>query len=47
MPKITLAKKAEILSEVRKKTEVKFHTTMHKKDETQAEAELENDLLNL
>jgi hypothetical protein len=47
MTKITLAKKAEILSEVRKKTETKFHTAMHEKDEVNAEAALEQDLLNL
>jgi len=47
MPKITLAEKAEILSEVRKKTETNFHMAVHEKEETKAEAALEQDLLNL
>jgi hypothetical protein len=47
MSKITLAKKAEILSEVPKKTETKFHSAMHQKDEANAEATLEQDLLDL
>ena len=47
MPKITLAKEVEILTEVRKKTETKFHGAMQAKDEASAEAALEQDLLNL
>lgn len=47
MPKITLAKKAEILAEVRRKTTDKFHGKMQAKDMANAEAELEQDLLNL
>lgn len=47
MSKITLAQKAQILSEVRKRAEDKFHTTMQEHDIDNAEASLEQDLLNL
>ncbi len=47
MPKITIKRKAEILSEVRRKTTDNFHTSMQGKDIQVAENELEKDLKDL